>query len=153
MAETIRQQIINAVIAALEEISIANGYETDIGTTVEDWPVNLQGTYDANELPVIGVFDVDNTTSREQLRAQKVKRELTIQARCYLKSTTPASECRKVLGDLEKALWQDETWGGLAVATMPSREGPDIKAESLEISAAVVEVVIHYITCTGNPYQ
>lgn len=152
MADTIRQQIVSAVIAALEQITTANGYETNIGTTVEDWPTQLQGTDNEDELPVIGVFDVDETSSTPNLNSKLENHELTIQARCYLRHNTPAAQCRKVMGDIKKALGVDKTWGGLATGTRPSRQGPDIKPEGFEISAAVVEITIHYTTCAFDPY-
>lgn len=150
---TLRQQLVTKVITALGQILTTNGYASNIGTKVEDWPVQIQGTDRGSELPYIGVFDTDATTSRESFSARKVDRELTIQVRCYFRSTTPGVTVRQYLGDIEKAIGADEQWGKLAVATMPSREGAVIESANLEISAAVFEFVIHYTTCLFDPYS
>jgi len=153
MADTLRQKLIDAVIERLKLINGSGAYVTDINEKVFDWPRHAQGAGSDHELPYMGVFDVENQTSREHQRDKKADRQLTIQVRCYVKSNTPAAMCRKIIGDIETAIGVDETWGKLAATTMPSREGPDIKAENLEISAAVVEFTILYNTCAFNPYQ
>lgn len=150
---TLRQQLITKVIAALGQISTTNGYATNVGAKVVDWPRQIQGTDRANELPYIGVFDTDARTTRDHQWAPKVDRELTVQVRCYVRSNTPGEELRKIIGDLETAIGADPTWGKLAVTTMPSREGALIDSGNLEISAAVVEFTIQYATCVFNPYS
>ncbi len=153
MPETIRQKLVAAIITTLGQIRVSNGYQTDVGATVLDFPRQVQATYGQDELPVLGVFDVDSTTSRENLNARKFDRVLTIQIRAYLKKDTPGPEIRKIIGDIETAIGTNPRWNGLAMATMPAREGVVIQSEDFEISAAAVEVTILYPTCAFNPYE
>jgi hypothetical protein len=137
----------------MQGITIANGYQTDIGASVHDWPVRVQGTKQADELPLLGVYDVEGTTQRDSFDAKKTQRQLTIQLRCYIRKDTPSRELRKIIGDIEQAISVDERWNKLAVATMPSREGVVIESENFETSAVAVEIVIHYLTCAFNSYE
>ena len=64
MPSTIRQQIVDKLTQRLARITVANGFQTDIGATAaEDWPThfNEDQLRDATRL---GIFDQVNTSEQ-----------------------------------------------------------------------------------------
>ena len=155
MADTLRQRIVDAVIARLEGISTDDDYETDAGERVEDWPRRFDETELAETASgvILGVCDLTEETDRDDPEAQQTIQHLPLQVRIFASSETPARTLRKVIGDVITAIRSDLTWGGLAMDTKPVRNGFIIPGEGLEIAGACVEVEITYITETFNPYQ
>ncbi len=51
MADSKRQQIISAIKTGLQSITIANGYETDLGSSIYEWRL---AEYQSMELPSAG---------------------------------------------------------------------------------------------------
>lgn len=152
MADTIRQQIVDQVIARMQGITIAGAYETDIGNVVEDFRQNIQGTEREGELPILSVYDTDDVTQNPALEEKRSDKALTIQIRAYVRKETPSRELRKIIGDIQMAIGVDTRWNKLAVGTVPVREGMVIESENFEISAAAVEITIFYAQQTFNPY-
>ncbi len=149
MADTIRQKLVSAAITRMQTILVTNGYQTDVGARVFDWPSNLE----ASEFPCLGVFDLEAQTTKDGNAALRTPHEMALQLRIYVSSGTPATELRKMIGDVQSAVGQDARWGGLAFNTAPKRDGFVIPKEAFEIAGAAVEVTIQFMTDTFNPYE
>ncbi|HWQ36955.1 MAG TPA: hypothetical protein VNQ79_29255 [Blastocatellia bacterium] len=147
--DTIRQQLVDAVVARMQTISVAGGYETDLGARVADWPRRFH----EDELPALGVYDLQQQDEKENIGSRRTVHRLPVQIRIFISSDTPARELRRMIGDVERAIGADQRWGGLAVSTWPRQSGYVIPREAFEIAAAAVEVEIEYLTETFNPFQ
>lgn len=152
MADTIRQQIVDAIIATLETIQAGAVYQTSIGSTVFDFEANVQGTDREGELPVLSVYDLEEIALDAQLDEKRTNCSLTVQIRAYVRSETPSRELRKIIGDIQTAIGTNTRWNKLATGTLPVRAGLVIQSENFEISAAAVEITVYYSTLTFNPY-
>lgn len=143
MPSTFRQDLVDAVIAAIENIQIANGYQTDLGLRpIEDWPRR----FDQEELPVVGIHDLTETEEKESHSSIAEKRLLPLVVRISTASSTPAATLRQYIGDVQTALGKDPTWGGKAIDTKPKQNGFIIPEQAFEVAGAAVEVEIEYCT-------
>jgi hypothetical protein len=61
MATSVRRLIVAAIVTQLKTITIGNGYNTEIGTSVVDWSI---GTIDQADLPQIEVKDPSEVSER-----------------------------------------------------------------------------------------
>jgi hypothetical protein len=147
MAKTIRQQLVEAVIAAIKSISVAHGYQTELGTRpVKDWPRR----YDAKDLPAVGVHDLTVTSDKENPDSRKQTNDLPIQVRIYTAEATPAATLRQYIGDVIKAVGVDPRWGGLAWDTSPNDDGFIVPDGAFEAAGAAVQFTVHYLS---NPFD
>lgn len=146
MADTIRDKIIDNILAALPGITIANGFNNDIGV-ISDGLVNPLGLpkYPAalilpdSEDPEAGASDVS-------------RRELTVTLRLWVGAhQTIRKKLGGFIGDVEKKIFEDRRRGGNAVNTI---EGPIsyiyLQRDQVE-AGADVDFIIHYRTKIGDP--
>lgn len=168
--KTKRQRIFDAVAARLRTISVANGFQTDAGAQVDDWPVR----YDEEDLAALpakvalGVYDLPDEVSKESKHSKGSTHRLRVQVRVHKGAAVSAAELRAVVGDvvdalgrdvtqpaLDPLLWPEAANGGkyLAMDTAPAQEGLIVPTEALEVSGAAVECVIEYATALFDPYQ
>jgi hypothetical protein len=154
-SDTKRQKIVDAVIARMGLIRVANGYQTEIGARVEDWPQR----FDERELKeqpskaVLGVYDLPDAVSKESLHSTGATHRLRMQVRIFITGATPARELRKMIGDVVAAVGKDLTWGYLARDTEPGSEGFVVPNDAMEVAGAAVEFIVVYNTATFDPYQ
>jgi hypothetical protein len=149
MPDTKRQQLVSAIIARMVTIRISNGYETDLGLLVEDWPRR----YQADELPALSVCDLTSEDEQDDPEAAHTIHRMPVQLRIHVKDGTPAALLRKMMADVEKAISVDRLWGYLALSTKPKRSGLIVPNDNNEVAGAAVEVEVAYITQTFNAYQ
>ncbi|MCA1567241.1 MAG: hypothetical protein LC803_16635 [Acidobacteria bacterium] len=149
MADTKRQKIVDAVIVRMQTIRIENGYQTDVGVLVEDWPER----FDDDQLPALGVCDLPDDITKENKSSLRVTHKLRVQVRFFVRGGTRPRELRKMMGDVVKAVGVDMTWGDLATDTEPASEGFIIPTEAMIVAGGAVEFIIEYLTDTFDPYQ
>lgn len=144
-----RQQIMEAVQAALEGISVANGYRTDIGAGVKRWRPRLaEGAYvpfGADELPAILAQDRRCETTPLSMQEQAHRLTVEIEARCAGGETSD-DLLRKILEDVRQAVGVDPTWGGLAVDTDPQSDEFAIVQADQTLGGVLITIVIIYHT-------
>lgn len=152
--KTIRQQIVDAVVARLQTITTNNGYQTNIGAEVSEWPIAYEQE-DLVALPskaALGVFDLVNSATEDKSDSRLMQNELPLQVRIYhVKAATPA-ELRTMIGDVMNALSVDKRWGGLAWHTESKSDGFIIPKDSFEIDGAAVEVTIKFLSKPLSAY-
>ncbi len=147
MADTIREQIIKAILAQLALIRTAGGYNTDIGVKVRRAAIEIP----VEDMPVTNMFPFTETSRRDTYGKQSC--DMLVQVRVYqvYGEDNPNEVGEPVLGDVVKCM------GGLARTLpddveytgggIPEYPGPEDK--SFE---TVVEFRIKYRTLIGNPY-
>jgi hypothetical protein len=153
MPDSIRQQLVTAVIAQLRLISVANGYQTEIGAgTIDDWPTQYDQAALA-ELPLkaaLGVHDLENQEAQADHSAKMASNELRLQVRIYrARDLTPAT-LRQMVADVKKALRAGAATGlstvskRLAYWVEPKSDGFVIPQENFEVVGAAIECALHY---------
>jgi hypothetical protein len=108
MANSIRQQIMVAVVSSLTNVSTDNGYQTDVKFVSEN--MKHFSELDNNKFPALFPIDTDEAkeafTFRESATAQDMKSTLTVLVTSYLFSRTGVTvQARSdLLRDIEKAM-------------------------------------------------
>ncbi len=143
MADSIRQQIISAIDTRLKTILVANGYETNAGLNVFAW---RDTALEAAELDAILYRD------RTESRTPGVGvYEFILPVEIQIVSTS-ASQVRKILADLEVAIFVDESWGEIALNTELETDEMEIEQKETLFVAAGIIMPIEYRTVRGDPY-
>jgi len=115
MAEYLRQQIVDSVVADLETILIDNGYKTNAGRQVHR-KLKALGLVDANQMPYLSVCDGSETLEDETNR--EVLCKFTIMIYGYVHDVNdPHKILNYTIGDIKKVLWSDPERDDLAYAT------------------------------------
>jgi len=136
-----RQGIMTALKTQLGNISIANGYNTDIGTTVDEWHV---ASYDVDDLPVIEVRDSDSS-AEEDMNNVLSNKNLDIAIVVYNSvSSAAATNARLYIEDVLKAISTDLTLGGNTDDINEGISSIDAAQESDIILAATVNISAKY---------
>lgn len=141
-----RQRIVDAVKERLAGITVANGYQTDIGLKQTEWNPGPKGADpEADELPGHDIRDEVETASVGDKNAGSMTRELEVVVIAELREPGPgAALARKALEDLIKAVGVDPTWGGLARRTLPMEEDINVDELGQQIGAARLRFKVEY---------
>ena len=157
MAQSIRQQIVAEIKQRLAAITVANGYETDLGLgPIDEFPVS----YLDDELPALGVFDLVNTMVQDYAQEKRIMNELPLQVRIFLQRDPDPTKVRQMLADVQRAIIRDPatqerdaTLGQLAVDTQPQEEGFIVPKETFQIDGAAVGFMVQFLSEPFNAYQ
>lgn len=150
MADSIRQQIIDAINTRLKTILKANGYETNLGQNVFEHRTTALGD---SELPGINFKDVGCDVSQEDIAIGQHGYELIMEAEITVKEgSTTAVQIRKMIADVIKATGVDPRWGGLAVSTSPVSDSLKFEQSEKIIAGALLTYSIMFRTNKFNPY-
>lgn len=141
-----RQQIVDAVKARLALISVANGYQTDVGLKQTEWNPGPKGADpEADELPGHDIRDEVETTNVKDKNSGTFDRELEIVVIAELKEEdATATLARRALEDLIKAVGVDQTWGGLARRTLPVEDDINVDELGQQVGAARLRFKVEY---------
>lgn len=158
MADSIRQKLISAMVARMQTILTTNGYETNLGNHVADWQTN----WDESELPALSVCDLVAEEDGDEdgdpfAQGALTMHTLPVQFRIFTNSNTPATELRKMIADVKKAIKTDWRWTvagkKLALKTIPKRSGLIVSEQNFEVAGAAVEVEVLYLTKLFDEYE
>lgn len=149
MADTIRQKLIDKVIARMQEIQIAAGYKTDLGNNVADW----QTHWDEDELPALSVCDLNNEPELGDKQARRQTNSLKVQLRIFIASNTPQATLRKMIGDCQQAVKKDLRWDAMAMWTLPGQDGFIVPNDSFEVAGAAIEFTIEFMSGAFDAYH
>jgi len=134
------------VMARLQSITIANGYNYDLGAHVYEWRVT---PLEEANLPAIVYRDVDDSVELIEAHRHKLGLEIEVIA----KGDTSIVDMRKMIADVYKAIGTDIHWDGLALNTYPQGDKIVKEQETQTIVGASINIVIEYRTREWNPYQ
>ncbi len=143
-------------IAALIEsriagITIANGYETDIGVKV------LRGArkVDDSWVPCSTIIEgVDKAVQSESLKSPsaKIEQHYVLGGYAYCEPQHPNDAAHKIIRDLKKAIFRDGATLGNKVSKVEYK-GRDIgpRTDGVAIVFAIIEVTITYVENLSEP--
>lgn len=140
MTTSTRQQIITALDTRLKTILVTGGYNSDAGENVFDW---LDRDLDDSELDALIYRDKSNNADMNDFDSVSNKVIVEIEVKTKSASTTGA-QVRKMIEDVYKAIGTDETFGGLALGTMPQGEIIDIRQSDKITGSATITIEIEY---------
>jgi hypothetical protein len=109
-----RQTLVDRILARFALITVANGYQTNIGAKVKEWQTT---PLDENELTTIMVHDpiAQIRTDPKGENSSKHTWATQIVVDAFLQEAAQnAVEARKAISDINKAVGVDQTWGALA---------------------------------------
>ncbi len=147
MADSIRQQIMTALITRLQTITVANGYETNVGDNVNDWHVsNFQET----ELPAMDVRDANEST---EVRGGFHQNTLSVEIETKVSGTTSATIMRDIIADVVKAIGTDTSFGGLVQNVLPVQNTTvELDQKDKRIASILQSFDIIYLTEAFKPF-
>lgn len=150
------QTIVEAVVTQMLTITVANGYQTDIGKLhVEDSRPNWD---EADDLPAISVFTGTVTSTEADDEGINVFRMMPVMIKAFLKRLdTPAMTAdlaRKAISDLMRAIRSNDQWIVSAVKkatfTKEVSHGIEFSGTEFEITGVQVEIEIQYLAQKFN---
>lgn len=142
MANSIRHQIMAALITLMKTITTANGYTINLGNSVKEWRLT---SIEQDDLPFMVVRDV-NDVMPEVSTAGRRDHQLEVEIDIFFKGSTSARDARNIVADVAKAIGTDETLGGLAYNTEIASAALELEQTDKIYSAAQVAAVIEYRT-------
>jgi hypothetical protein len=139
---SIRQQIIDAVVARMKTILTTNGYITNVGEHVWEWKTTPYGPKDR---PGLSVREpVTNVTAQCDAYVDwAMELEIEIVAE---DAALTAAQLRSMKEDIYKAIGTDEYWGNLAARTHPVSDEAELVQEDTVLGAGLVKIKILYKT-------
>lgn len=156
MANTIREQIIDSIVDELEDITVANGFNSDMGSNVKR-AIRL---IDKDNLPAVAVFPL--TEDNEPLPGKNnLTMSVRLEALAKFGSVNPSVMAEKLLGDLIKRMTNPtlnavvgaDIAGGLAEKVQYLEGGVDDYPEAGKYTIGVYATFnVNYKTLIGNPY-
>lgn len=153
----IKEQIVQAIVAAIKVISISNGYECDVSEVTR--PRRTGELFVPKHLGVSVVQDPEQREPGKDALAGAVTGiawRLSIACDCVVtlseSSTTPMDQLLNMIeSDVRKALMVDDTFGGLV---MESELGPNAYPEAGKgIEGVTVWIDVLYRVANNDPYQ
>jgi len=139
----IRQRIVDAIDSRCKTILTAGGYKMNLGSNVFAWRTT---PIQSSEIPAL-VYR-DRTETKEPgwgIYENKLSLEIEIYA-------NTAAEIRECIADLEVAIFNDETWGGLALITDLDSNDTEIEQKEDIFVASKIMMTVEYRTILGDPY-
>lgn len=147
-----RQKIVDKIVTLCEGISVAGGYQTDIGTVVGDWVQH----YEEHELPAISVCDLEEDVQSDMNDEHIDIYRMAVVIRVQFSADTRPQEARKAVADVLKAIGTNrrltDSGTPLAYRLDLRRTGFVQSEEAMQIAAANIELDIYYHTTKWNYY-
>ena len=148
MADTIREQILQAVVTRLKTITVANGFNLDIGDKV----FRARPTGDDSVLPWAVLWDSSEAATR-QYGLRVVTMDIVVEILSKYTLVTGASQVgNQALGDILKAMPESDAWGGLARDTKYQAGQTAFPSDGDTTAGVKVSFSIEYTTGLNNPY-
>ena len=150
MALSVRQQIVDALIALLRTITTINGYETDLGLNITEWRTE---DWQESELPGCDVRDPGEET---EVKGQHHYNIISIELEAKVQSSTAPSVVRDIIADINKAIGtvtKTSTLGLLVTQISPvENESIDFEKKDKSFGGALMKIDISYRIKAFQPY-
>lgn len=150
MADSRRQDILDAILARFRLILATSGYETNLGKNVHVWRDTAQIPFQPEELPALNLRDASNAI--EQHLNNKHEHSLTLTCQGFVASSAVAADVRKCLADLYKAIGVDRKWSTLAFDTLPVGDEFTVQQNGTAIAGFVLTFTVKFRTTSYDPY-
>lgn len=127
MSDTVRQQIVDAVKTRFKTISVANGYQTNIGAKVFVCravpPVESEAA-----VGVMNIWDMEEDSKPALSRVHE--HAITFHVYVTKVGTGAAEWLRNVVADIARAIGTDMYWSELAVRSEPGKNEYELDQEN-----------------------
>lgn len=137
-----RQQITDKLKTMLQDIKIANGYNSDLGNNVFEWRLF---PFQEDNLPAIEYRDIDCEIESPPARRHDHKLAIDIEIITASGSTTPET-IRKMIEDVHKAIGKNAFFDKLAIKTGPVSNSIQMEQDNKIIAGALLKFSITYAT-------
>jgi len=153
MADSIRETVLQALKTALEGITIANGYETDMGKTVER---GLRVPLEEDELPAIVIVEGEEDVASEPFAKNTCYLQVEIHGYVTFTDSDEGNWSaigNKQIADIVKLIGLNQNLGGLAIDMQPAKRMNYEPESETVIKAVQVDFIIQYRTGYLDPYN
>jgi hypothetical protein len=159
MPDTIRQQIIDSVIARLKTIKTTTAipnyganYKTDVGNNVYQERAAILNPKDVAPPGALNVFFPTEKSTNEVSRHHD--HEMTVEVYGVIADgDNTSSDCEKIIADLTQAIGVDIKWNDNARDTLPGEFEKDVEQQSKKIVGFKRTFTIRYRTLRFDPYN
>jgi DNA replication initiation complex subunit (GINS family) len=150
MADSVRQQIVDAFIALLTTITTVNEYETNLGLNITEWRTE---DWQESDLPGCDVRDPDETT---EVKGQHHYNTVSIELEAKVKNTAAPGVVRDVIADINKAIGtvaKTDALGSLVTQISPvENESIDFEKKDRSFGGVLMKLNISYRIKAFKPY-
>lgn len=142
-----------AVSARLDNITIANGYQTDVGQNVFRGRRRL----DPSHLPCVVLIEREDQPAGQSGQREpqvKVKQRFTMEGHADCDPDNPNDVGHKIVADMKKAIWSAPfMYGADKKLITVNYEGRSIapREEGLAVVSAAVEISVEFVETLGSP--
>lgn len=142
-------KIATELAARLAQITIANGYQTDIGLRVYDGRRNL----DESHMPCVVMVEDDDDPAAMQAPNSKTAMPWLIEGHTACDPDNPNAAGRKIVADLKKAVFSgDLTFGDKrAVACRYGGRSISPRTDGLALVSASVTIIVDVVENLASP--
>jgi hypothetical protein len=140
MADTIRVQIVTAMITRFQGIRQASGYKSDLGTSVHHF---RDSDYALEELPALNIIDHRNNVAPATSTQFNNVIDVTLQVKVASGETT-YKDAYDITEDVYRAIGVDDTWGGCALDTLPGSDAIETEQAGQIISGITITIQVQY---------
>lgn len=148
MPDSRRQQIIDKIKALLATITVANGFNTDVGSNVFEWKsISFQDT----EIPGINIRDPNEEV---ETRGGNHFYTLTIEIEAKVSASATTNEAREVLADIQTLMGRNQNLDNLAHHVKPvQNELLDFEKVNKKFGTVLLRFEVEYATKAFQPYS
>jgi hypothetical protein len=142
-------EVAAAFSARLSNISIANGYSTDIGTAV----FRGRQTIEQSELPAIVLVEGEDSVLDARPKQSRVKlaQRYIFEGHDACDPLQPNDTAHLILADLKRAIFTEPTFGGMLYELNYIGRNIGVRPDGTAIVAASIEVEAVYSEDLHNP--
>ena len=147
MADSVRQQIVDAFITRLRTITTINGYETELGSNISEGRTE---EWQESELP-----GGDVREGEESIEVSDPQHSFTLPLELEVKvaGATSRATVRKIIADVTKAIGASK-FSSLIVYIRPVSNGePDFDKKDKLFGSITMSFEVVYVTVAFDPYN
>ena len=140
MADSAREQIITEMITRFQDITKASGYKSDLGGNVHHF---RNSDFEPAELPALNIVDPVNSIDHATMNQFDNMIDVELQVKVASGETT-YQDAYNIIQDVYKAIAVDDTWGNLALDTLPVSDEIETKHAGKVISGITIKIKVQY---------
>lgn len=150
---SIANDVALAVFARVQNITIANGYATDVGLKVMRGRKRL----DESHLPCIVLIERPDAPEKQNMQRDplvKVNQKYVIEGHAACDPDNPNDVGHQIITDIKKAIWKEKlTFGTDQKVYTVMYEGKTIspREDGIAVVSAAVEISVDFVECLSNP--
>lgn len=150
---SIANDIAMAVFSRLENITVANGFATDIGLKVFRGRKRL----DESHIPCAVIIERPDTPEKQSSQRDpvaKIGQKYVLEGHAACDPDNPNDMGHKIVADIKKAIWEEKlTFGADQKVYAVMYEGKTIspREDGVAVVSAAVEISVEFVETLSNP--